>query len=1148
MVGPSDERHEPATRSRPPRRCSPGAAALAPRARRTARRPAAAPPALGRPGSRSGCCSACWRRARRAPRRVQARLLAALNERLSFSLVPGPSARFVAPRHGPYDDRLGYVQLPEWTARLEREGFAVREQARALADPRPRWPRSASRRPTTRRPARGLSVLDRSGSAGVPGDASPPRGYAALRRHPAARARDAAVRREPRAARTRSRAATPPIEWDRFARAALLQLGGRRRRRPRPGRQHARHADREVPPFARAAARRGPLEKLRQIGSASLRAYRDGEDTRAARRAILLDYLNSLPLAAAAGRGEVLGLAAGLEAWYGADFDRTNELLAAPVDARDRGGSRRAGGRLSPGALAAARDAPPERLPARAPRGARRAGRPPPAPASPSEGVIPVALRDAALARAPAARRRRPRSCSRDAGPAEPVRRWLVGALALPDYYALDRLDLSVTSTLDGDLQAAGRSAASRRSRDPAVVAAAGLRAKGLLESADPARVIYSFALYERVGRHEPAARAGRQLRRRARRERRREARPRLDRQAARARELPRGDRRASTQKLAGSEPRRARGAAANGPDPLTRFVAETLAAKPDDDLDATARGRARAPLLGEPLAGLLHRRRPPLLPQLRQGRRAQDPVGAHGLPRLGEPALRAADARRRRLQMARLPGNPAAMLQRPQATRAARSGCAARRRRRPAPSSRASTARTPARAPRPRSTAGCARAHPTPRRLAVALRSVFPERSFEDFAAALRALPAGAALGEPDLRAMYGKYGRERFSLADRAFLARMHPLELWLMEWQREHPAGTLRGRVGRERRRARHRLHLAVPDAQPRRPGPAPAHAARARRLRAHPPRVEEARLPVRDARALRRHRDRQLGRPPLGAGRADGHHRGRRHAAADRARDGAALRAPARPTRRRSRRRPRPREQVLRPEVARALRERAARRGRERHRPPRERRLRATPLGGKTGTGDHQKKRVDRWANVIDSEYVSRTATFVFFAGDRFHGVITAHVAGPESARLHLHELAARAGAEEPRAGARAGVRRGARRRHDRGEPLDPALAPGPVAVAQAPHVELAGRRARQRRLEVDRARRLVGGEPRAREGEQLGRERGRRLRSPAPARRPPSPARPTRRRGCRTRATSPTAGCACEHAPRSRPGRCSRRPR
>jgi hypothetical protein len=56
----------------------------------------------------------------------------------------------------------------------------------------------------------------------------------------------------------------------------------------------------------------------------------------------------------------------------------------------------------------------------------------------------------------------------------------------------------------------------------------------------------------------------------------------------------------------------------------------------------------------------------------------------------------------------------------------------------------------------------------------------------------------------------------------------------------------------------------------------------------------------------------------------------------------------------------------------------------------------------PLGGKTGTGDHQKKRVDRWANVIEAEHVSRTATFVFFLGDRFHGVVTAHVQGPESA--------------------------------------------------------------------------------------------------------------------------------------------------
>jgi len=34
-------------------------------------------------------------------------------------------------------------------------------------------------------------------------------------------------------------------------------------------------------------------------------------------------------------------------------------------------------------------------------------------------------------------------------------------------------------------------------------------------------------------------------------------------------------------------------------------------------------------------------------------------------------------------------------------------------------------------------------------------------------------------------------------------------------------------------------------------------------------------------------------------------------------------------------------------------------------------------------------------------VLEERHVSRTATFVFFAGERFYGVITATVIGPES---------------------------------------------------------------------------------------------------------------------------------------------------
>jgi hypothetical protein len=68
-------------------------------------------------------------------------------------------------------------------------------------------------------------------------------------------------------------------------------------------------------------------EKFRQMMSASLRAYANGTDTSERRRQIAVDYLNTFPLAAAPGHGEVNGLGDGLWAWYGADFESVNALL-----------------------------------------------------------------------------------------------------------------------------------------------------------------------------------------------------------------------------------------------------------------------------------------------------------------------------------------------------------------------------------------------------------------------------------------------------------------------------------------------------------------------------------------------------------------------------------------------------------------------------------------------------------------------------------------------------------------------------------------------------------------------------------------------------------------------------------------------------
>jgi membrane peptidoglycan carboxypeptidase len=54
-----------------------------------------------------------------------------------------------------------------------------------------------------------------------------------------------------------------------------------------------------------------------------------------------------------------------------------------------------------------------------------------------------------------------------------------------------------------------------------------------------------------------------------------------------------------------------------------------------------------------------------------------------------------------------------------------------------------------------------------------------------------------------------------------------------------------------------------------------------------------------------------------------------------------------------------------------------------------------------VGGKTGTGDHRIKSYGAGGRLIGSEAVNRNAIFTFYIGDRFFGVILAHVGGSQS---------------------------------------------------------------------------------------------------------------------------------------------------
>jgi membrane peptidoglycan carboxypeptidase len=60
----------------------------------------------------------------------------------------------------------------------------------------------------------------------------------------------------------------------------------------------------------------------------------------------------------------------------------------------------------------------------------------------------------------------------------------------------------------------------------------------------------------------------------------------------------------------------------------------------------------------------------------------------------------------------------------------------------------------------------------------------------------------------------------------------------------------------------------------------------------------------------------------------------------------------------------------------------------------------------PVGGKTGTGDNRYHHFARGGGITSSRVVDRTATFVFFLGDRFYGTATAFVPGQAAANFHF----------------------------------------------------------------------------------------------------------------------------------------------
>ncbi|HEX5077551.1 MAG TPA: hypothetical protein VFV80_00265, partial [Geminicoccaceae bacterium] len=237
----------------------------------------------------------------------------------------------------------------------------------------------------------------------------------------------------------------------------------------------------------------------KQMASASLRAYRDGPDTAAARRQIVVDYLNSTPLAARPGFGEVNGLGDGLYAWFGSDLAQVNRALrASPHSPEDQAAKARFYKQVLSLLLAQRR---PAHYLAVAGRDDLEALTDSHLRLLRAAGVIGAGLAQAALAQRLQFAAEPPTRADVpfvDQKAANAMRTELLRLLGLPSLYALDRLDLTGTTSID--LAAQGRLTTElRQLTDPDAARDLGLYGFRLLDpnrSGEP--LVASLTLYER--------------------------------------------------------------------------------------------------------------------------------------------------------------------------------------------------------------------------------------------------------------------------------------------------------------------------------------------------------------------------------------------------------------------------------------------------------------------------------------------------------------------------------------------------------------------------------------------------------------------------------------------------------------------------
>ena len=258
---------------------------------------------------------------------LQARQLSRLAHDLTYRLEPGPSQAMVYPGAGPFDRRLGYSDLGTFLPRLLKRGYVIQSQVQfspALMS----YAGQGLFVPYPEKIQAGLSITDCS-ALPLYQFQYPQQLYSSFAAIPPLvvnsllfiENRDLLDPAQPQA--------NPAVDWPRFAMAAWSQVAKVMHLPGQSAGGSTLATQLEKYRHSPDGLTLSGSEKLRQMLSAGVRAYQTGPDTLVARQNIVRDYLNSVPLSAVPGHGEVHGMAEGLRVWYGADFKQVNLALSS---------------------------------------------------------------------------------------------------------------------------------------------------------------------------------------------------------------------------------------------------------------------------------------------------------------------------------------------------------------------------------------------------------------------------------------------------------------------------------------------------------------------------------------------------------------------------------------------------------------------------------------------------------------------------------------------------------------------------------------------------------------------------------------------------------------------------------------------------